>query len=269
MNREQLEERIAEFPHWNYKFDFDNGASTPLHDPKVVNRHKQRRRYFSSALVGLFGGSLSGHRVLDLGCGAGFWALEAIEAGADFVLGIDAHATSIEQAKLVFEGKGIEPARYGFERANIFEHELPGSFDIVLCVGLMHVIAKPVELFELMQRAGAEVIVVETELSQAPSSFFELASNPNPKLAVDHQLALIPTRQAVVELAEEFGYRTVALARNMTDYAGMDDYRRRRRLAFICSNGRSLSSLAAEEPWPSQAWRAALDPRALLQRRGR
>jgi len=269
VNREQLEERIAEFPHWNYKFEFDNGASTPLFDPKVVNRQEQRRRYFSSALVGLFGGSLSGHRVLDLGCGAGFWALEAIDAGADFVLGIDAHATFVDQAKLVFEGKGIEPERYSFEQGNIFEHVLPGSFDIVLCVGLMHVISKPVELFELIQRAGAEVIVIDTELSRAPSSFFELATVPNPKLAVDHQLALVPTRQAVVELAEEFGYRTVALAPNMTDYAGLDDYRLRRRLAFICSNGRSLDALSAEEPWSSQAWRTALDPRRLLQRLGR
>ena len=39
--------------------------------------------------MGACDGSLKGLRVLGLGCNAGWWSLKAIEAGCDFVAGID------------------------------------------------------------------------------------------------------------------------------------------------------------------------------------
>ncbi|HEX4188093.1 MAG TPA: class I SAM-dependent methyltransferase [Solirubrobacteraceae bacterium] len=258
MDVDELERRIAEFLHWDYRFEFDNGATTPLLDRRMVNRHEKRRHYFFDPLVGLFGGSLSGQRVLDLGCGQGFWSLHAIEAGADFVLALDADGTSIDQAKLVFEAKGIEPARYTFEQGDFFERRPSGSFDIALCLGVMHLVAKPFELFELMRDSGAEVIVIETDLSDRGGSSFEVDEVRKP---VDHSIALVPTRQAVAELAGEFGYQTVPLALNMADFTGMLDYHRRQRLAFFCSSGRSLDALRAEEPWLMPWWAAPLEQR--------
>lgn len=266
MTRDELEQRIAEFPRWNYRFEFDNGARTPLADSRMINRHEQRRRYFFDALISLFGGSLRGQRVLDLGCDAGFWSLQAIGAGADFVLGVDAQRYRIDQAKLVFEANGIDPARYRFEQANIFEHAPSERFDVVLCLALMDQIAKPVELFELIAATGAEIVLIETELSRARAAFFEVSRLTAPRKVVDHKIVLLPSREAVIELAGEFGYTTVPLARNITDYTGMRDYQHRRRLAFVCSNGRSLQALAVEEPWVIPWWLAPLDPRRRLQR---
>jgi SAM-dependent methyltransferase len=262
---DQLETRIAEFLHWNYRFEFDNGVRTPVLDRRLVNRQVQRKRYFFDALVRLFGGSLAGLRILDLGCSAGFWALHAIEAGADFVLGIDAEKTQIEQAQLVFEAKGIDPARYRFVQENIFAADLSGHFDVVLCLALMHQISKPVELFELMCSVGAEVILIETELARSSSSAFELS---RPRKAIDHDIALVPSRAAVIELAAAFGLGTVPLARNMTNYAGLDDYRRQQRLAFFCSSSRSLDTLAAEDEWLTPWWLAPLAQRGLQRFRG-
>ena len=265
MNPDQLETRIAEFLSWTYRFEFDNGVTTPVLDRRLVNRQAQRKRYFFDALVRLFGGSLSGLRILDLGCGAGFWALHAIEAGADFVLGVDAEKTPIEQAQLVFEAKGIDPARYHLEQQNIFAADLTGQFDVVLCLALMHQIAKPVELFELMCGAGAEVILIETELARATSSSFDVS---RPRKAIDRNIALVPSRAAVTELAAAFGLSTVPLARNMTNYAGMDDYRRQQRLAFFCSSSRSLETLATEDPWITPWWLTPLARRGLQRLRG-
>ena len=264
MDRKDLEQRIASFLHWDYRFDFDNGASTPLHNGRMVNRQEQRRRYFFDALLRASGGSLEGRRVLDIGCGPGFWALQAIEAGADFVLGVDAEHNYVEQAKLVFEAKGIDPARYAFEEGNILDRDAPGQFDVVLCLSVMHQVSKPVELFELISGAGAELIVIETELSRASSSYFEVS---RPRRSVEHKIALLPTRDAVGELADEFGYTTVPLKVNITDFTGMDDYRRRRRLAFICSKGKPLGMLPAEESWDKPWWAAPQDLVRDLQRR--
>lgn len=255
MTVEELQDQIAAFPRWHYKFEFDGGVTTPMPDLGMINRHEQRRRYFFEPLVRLTGGSLSGHRVLDLGCNAGFWSLEALAAGADYVHGVDAQQTYIDQANLVFEAKHVDPARYRFEQGNIFDQQVDRSFDVVLCLGLMEHVAKPVELFELIARAGAETVVIDTEISRARSSVFEVDNLYDPQSAVEHQLVLIPSRQALIELASQFGYETVPLEQNIADYSGMKDYRHQRRLAFICSKTTaSLRTLPREKRSPIVPW---------------
>jgi ubiquinone/menaquinone biosynthesis C-methylase UbiE len=262
LDANELQDRIAAFPIWNYQFEFEGGVKTPIADWQKVNRQEQRHSYFFKALLSLTGGSLEGRRVLDLGCSSGLWALHAIEAGAEFVLGVDGNETSIEQAELVFEAKGVDRSRYRFLTANVFEHDLAEQFDIALCLGLLNVVSKPVALFELMTGTGAELIVLDTGLSRAPTKLFEVDRLIEPRNAVDYDMVLVPTRQAVLELAGQFGFQTVPLAQNMTDYTSMEDYRSGERLAFICSKGVSLSSLEVEPRAPGNAWLAGIDRNA-------
>lgn len=262
----ELRARIAAFARWHYRFDFDGGISTSILDHGKINRHEQRRRYFFDALLRVTGGSLRGRRVLDLGCNAGFWALQAIEAGAEFVLGVDIQQLHIEQANLVFEAKGVDPDRYGFEQGDLFTHDLARDFDVVLCLGIMEHVAKPVELFEVIERAGAELLVIDTALSRRSSSYFELATLYEPDEIVDRALVLIPTQDAVIELAEEFGFAAVPLEQNITDYAGLEDYRGQRRLAFICSRETPLDMLPVA-PGSSLAARSLHRLRSARERR--
>jgi SAM-dependent methyltransferase len=262
---DELEARIAVFTQWNYRFDFDGGVATPVPDSRMINRQEQRRRYFFDALLGLYGGTLEGKRVLDLGCSAGFWALQAIEAGAEFVLGIDNQDTFIDQAELVFEAKGIDPSRYRFQRGDIFASRPQEHFDVVLCLAMMNQVSQPVELFELMSQTGAELLLVETELARSSSPVFALSTRGDGRKAEDATVVLVPSRSAVSELAGEFGYESVALARNMTDYTGLKDYATQRRLAFFCSKGPSLAALPEEEPLLLPWWLAPLDPRPRLR----
>jgi tRNA (mo5U34)-methyltransferase len=263
MQARELEERMAAFPSWRYEFHFDNGVTSPVSDRAIVNRQAQRQRYFFQRLLSLTGGSLRGRRVLDLGCNAGFWALQAIEAGADYVLGIDGQESYIEQAGLVFAASGVEAARYRFERADVFEYEFNAGFDVVLCLGLLDHVARPLELFELIAGVSPALIVIDTEVSRSRGSIFELARLYDARDAIGPPMTLIPSRSALSELAAQYGFQTVALALEITDYAGMSDYRRHRRLAFICSNGASLEALPAEPPAGVVPWWLR-DPRALL-----
>jgi 2-polyprenyl-3-methyl-5-hydroxy-6-metoxy-1,4-benzoquinol methylase len=238
---------------------------TPVAQVGQINRHEQRRSYFFDALLELAGGSLAGRRVLDLGCNAGMWSLLSLEAGADFVLGLDVHAPYIEQAELVFAAKGIDPARYRFEQADIFERDFAESFDVVLCLGVMEMSARPLELFELFRRVGAGIVVIDTAISPARFSCFEMVHVDDPRERTRQSLVLLPTMAAVGELAREFGMQTVALAHNMSDYAGMEDYRRGRRYAFIAvAPEMSLASLQGRRVEPPQPWwQQAGDPRKL------
>jgi hypothetical protein len=110
-----------------------------------------------------------------------------------------------------------------------------------------------------MTMTQAELIVLDTGLSRAPTKLFEVDRLIEPRNAVDYDMIFVPTRQAVLELAGQFGFETVPLAQNMTDYTSMEDYRRGERLAFVCSNGVSLSKLQVEPRAPVNAWLASVD----------
>jgi len=258
---EELERRIAAFPAWNYRFEFEGGVTTPVVNPELLNRQEQRRRYFFRALLHATGGTLRGRRVLDLGCNAGFWALQALQAGADFVLGVDAREAYLEQARLVFEAKGIDPARWRLQQGNVLGLQLRERFDVVLCLGLLDQVAKPFELFELIAAAEPQLVVIDSEISRSRTSVFEVDTLYRRENAVDYETVLIPSRLALIELAAQFGFQTVPLPQNMTDYGGMRDYLHQRRLAFICAKeGVSLDALEGERrasvPWWVTALRA-------------
>lgn len=266
MDAQELQERIAAFPRWDYLFQFEGGVQTPLRDRARINRHEQRRRLFFEPLLALLGGSLGGRRVLDLGCGPGFWALAAIEAGAELVAGVDLSREYLAQAELVFAAKGVDPARYRFEQADALGVDLGdgfgGGFDVVLCLGLLDHLCKPVELFERMAATGAELLVIDTTLSRSRASIFEVSRPPAARHVAGDGLVLVPSRDALADLAGRIGFHSVPLALNVESWQGMDDYRRRRRLAFICSRTLDLTGLAAEPAPPRLPWWVR-DPRAL------
>jgi SAM-dependent methyltransferase len=225
---------------------------------EASERTAAQRRYFFEPLLALAGGSLQGRRVLDAGCGDGLWSLEALAAGAEAVLGVDEDQAAIEAARRRAEAAGADPQRLRFEHAPVPPPALDGRYDVALCIGLMERSGKPVELFELLLAAGAELVAIDTEVSGAPSSFFELSLAPGEGAG---GVALLPSREAVVELAAEFGYDCVPLAHAMGGSAGVADYRSQRRVAFLCASEVSLAELEWEEPPPvTPWWRALIDP---------
>lgn len=234
---QDLAARVASFPRWHYEFELD-GVRTPIFDPDHVNRHAQRKEYFFTPLVRLCGGSLAGKRVLDLGCNAGFWSLAAIEAGAEFVLGVDGRQMHVDQANLVFGAKGIDPSRYRFDVSDVFRADLDEEpFDVVLCLGLLYHVSKPFELMERMSRWSTDLVVIDTALLAAKGPYFRLAQQnlDSPRSAVDRALALHPTSEAVARLAREYGFRCVMLHPRFTSWQGSGSYRDGGRRAFICA----------------------------------
>ncbi|WP_017593078.1 class I SAM-dependent methyltransferase [Nocardiopsis potens] len=236
MDAEEIDRGIAAFPYWHYEFDL-NGRRTPVWRDGHGNRHRQRRRYLLDPLVEWAGGSLRGRRLLDLGCNSGFWSLSAVEAGCDFVLGVDGRASHVEQARFVFRARGVPPERYRFRRADVerYDPAEDGPFDVVLLLGLLYHLARPVEVLERIAALEPEAIVIDTALSRAPGAFLELhrESPEVPHNALRDSLVLVPTAQAVLELAALAGYQARMLAPDFTDHTGAEDYRTGARRAFL------------------------------------
>ena len=253
MDQEQIREKIASFPRWHYQFDLA-GNLTPIYRQKWTVRHHERKRYFFDPMVDLLGGSLKGKRVLDLGCNAGWWSLNAVEAGADFVLGIDGRQMHADQANFVFEVKGIEPSRYRFVVGNLYEANLKqyGTFDVVFCFGLMYHIAKPMTLIELISEVNSDVLVIDTGVIRLPGSFLRYRQEKmdDPRATMEHELVSSPTKEAVRDMVQTLGYRAVCLRPQFQDWTGSKRYEIGLRRAFLCAKKTDLSRLAAPtEPW--------------------
>jgi len=234
-------------------------------------RHKERKKYFFDFLVQLLGGSLVGKRVLDLGCNAGFWSLCAVESGCDFVLGIDGRLMHIDQANFVFRVNQVEKSKYDFIEGNIFNLDLRqfGAFDVVLCLGLMYHINKHVNLLESIDYINNDILVIDTDLHQLPGSYLKLQHEPlsDPRNAVAHELVMAPTRQAVSDLVQEFGYSVVTLKPRFQTYTGSRDYQLRARRAFLCAKQTDLTRLPAEEVEPTNLPTQLVDTSALIVHR--
>jgi SAM-dependent methyltransferase len=255
MQDEEIRQKIASFPRWHYQFDL-RGNLTPIHKEGHINRHTQRKRHFFDPVVRLLGGSLEGKRVLDLASNAGYWSLASIEAGADYVLGIEGRQMHVDQANFVFEVKEIERERYDFVVGDIFETDFRqfGTFDVVLYLGLMYHISKPMELMEKISEVNDDILVIDTTLAKARGSFLKIVPQDPDSFnsAVDRPIAMRPTKQAVRDLAENFGYSVVTLepdfrnAKGASAWRGGGDYRDGLRRAFICAKKTDLSHLSAK-----------------------
>jgi len=253
MDQEQIRQKIASFPRWHYQFDLA-GNLTPIFREKWIIRHAERKRYFFDPVVDVLGGSLKGKRVLDLGCNAGFWSLNAAEAGADFVLGVDGRQMHVDQSNFVFEVKGIEPSRYHFAQGNLYDFDFSAwaPFDIVFCFGLMYHIAKPMGLIELIARINSDILVIDTGIIRLPGSFvrYRQESTNDPRATMEYELVSSPTKEAIRDMVGTLGYKAVTLKPQFRNYVGSRRYEVGLRRAFLAAKKTDLSKLRVPvEPW--------------------
>ncbi len=223
---------------------------------KKINRHEQRKKHFIDPLAQLYGGSLAGKRVLDLASNAGFWSLKSLEAGCDYVLGIEGRQMHVDQAEFVFDVKEVDKDRYDFVLGDIFETDFKqfGKFDVVLCLGLMYHVSKHMELLEKISEVNEDILIIDTTLSKVSGSFLEVKGQKRESYisAVDSGIAMHPTKQAVRDLAEEFDYNVVTLepdfrdADGNPDWTGAKDFEGGARRVFFCSKKTDLANLTAK-----------------------
>lgn len=244
MKNEEVVQKIQSFPRWHYLFHLKGGITTPIFDEQYINRHNQRKKHFFDVL------DFRGKRVLDLGCNAGWWSLGAVEKGGEFVLGIDGRPMHIDQANLVFEVNGIEKDKYEFVQGDVLEVDYReyGTFDVVLCLGLMHHISRPMDLLEKISEVNSDLLVIDTNLSRAPGSYLEVRydSLDDFRGAIDRELILCHTKQSLAGMVRAFGYSIVMLRPDFDDWTRCMDYKRRVRGAFVCAKNTPLSSFEVE-----------------------
>jgi tRNA (mo5U34)-methyltransferase len=116
---------------------------------------------------------LSGKSVLDVGCNAGFYAIEAKRRGAARVLGVDGQRQHVRQAVFVRKALGLD---IEYRRMNVYEltRRNVGEFDITLALGLLYHLKHLVLALENLYEVTRETLIIETAImppERTPESF--------------------------------------------------------------------------------------------------
>ena len=105
----------------------------------------------------------AGRSVLDIGCNAGFYAIEMKRRGADRVLGIDSDERYLAQARFAAE---VEGADIEFRRMSVYElAKLGERFDLVLFMGVLYHLRHPLLALDLLhEHVVGDMLVFQSML---------------------------------------------------------------------------------------------------------
>jgi SAM-dependent methyltransferase len=112
----------------------------------------------SGTAAAIFDESLDGKSVLDLGCKFGYFCFYAEEHGASKVLGADIDAENIRKSRLLGECRA---SKAEFKRIDIETAPIPGQFDYVLCLNVLHHLRNPVSALEKLIAATRQKLILE------------------------------------------------------------------------------------------------------------
>ncbi len=141
---------------WFQNLDLKGVATAPRHFLGDYPRSKWR--HISTALPE----RMDGLSVLDVGCNAGFHALECKRRGARTVIGVDADARYLAQARLAAEVLELE---VDWRQMSVYHlPELGQQFDYVFFLGVLYHLRYPLYALDLVVQAVRHKLVFQTML---------------------------------------------------------------------------------------------------------
>lgn len=194
----EIERRVQELGPWFHNMELGGVRTAPDHFLGDYPRLKWRG--FAHALPA----DLSGTTVLDVGCNAGFYALEMKRRGAERVVAIDSDARYLAQARLASEVTGLE---LELRELSVYDVGALGErFDLVLFMGVLYHLRHPLlaldllhehvvgerMLFQSLQRGSPDVRPLERDYPFSERAIFD--DHGYPKLHfVERKYARDPT----------------------------------------------------------------------------
>ncbi len=118
---------------------------------------------------------LSGKTVLDIGCNAGFYAMEMKRRGASRVLGIDFDDDYLAQAHFAADVEGLDVE---FRKLSVYDIGALGeSFDIVLFIGVFYHLRHPLLALDLIHEHVARDLLVFQSMQRGADEIMDIASD--------------------------------------------------------------------------------------------
>ena len=184
LSHDEIREKIEALGPWFHNLDLNGIRTAPNHFLGDYPNNKWRQ--FADALPS----DLRGLAILDIGCNAGFYAMEMKRRGADHVVAIDTDEEYLNQARFAAALNDLE---IEFRILSVYDIGLLARrFDIVLFMGVFYHLRHPLLaldlihehaardllVFQSMQRGSPNVTWVESDYDFWEDSHFSDAGYP-------------------------------------------------------------------------------------------
>jgi len=138
----EIRRKVDALGPWFHNLDLHGVPTAPAHFLGDYPSVKWRR--FADAVPS----SLKGKTVLDIGCNAGFYAMEMKRRGADRVLGLDSRDEYLAQARFAAEVNGLDVE---FRNLSVYDvGKLGEKFDLVIFMGVLYHLRHPLLALDLI-----------------------------------------------------------------------------------------------------------------------
>lgn len=165
----EIVKRIEDLGPWFHNMELGGIMTAPQHFLGDYPTFKWNR--FQEALPR----DLRGMTVLDVGCNAGFYALEMKRRGADRVVGIDSDPRYLQQAGLAAEVLGLD---IELQRMSVYDvADLGERFDLVLFMGVLYHLRYPLYALDLLREHVVGDAMVFQSMMRGDSEIAEVAED--------------------------------------------------------------------------------------------
>lgn len=207
---------LDEAQYWHYRFQFPWRETIPTR-PGWAERVEKRRRHFFEPLLAHYHGSLSGKRVLDLGCCQGYWSFLSRASGAQSVLGIDSSPSFIREAQAAAVALGVHYC--GFHWAHLEDDvwwDLDVDRDITLLLGTLYHLTDPIYVLRRAMSFTKETIVLDGEVIPGTDPSFRLVKRTpgeptTIRSGMTSDLRTIGTVSALVAILKDGGFSNITV----------------------------------------------------------
>jgi tRNA (mo5U34)-methyltransferase len=198
LSTEEIRARVEALGPWFHNLDLGGVRTAPAHFLGDYPAVKWRR------FADMIAPDLSGRTVLDIGCNAGFYAMEMKRRGAARVVGVDFDEGYLKQARFAAKVSGLD---IEFRRLSVYDLATLGErFDIVLFMGVLYHlrfpllaldlihehVARDLLVFQSMQRGSAQVEPLPEDFDFWETEPFDRPAYPRLHF-VEHSYAGDPT----------------------------------------------------------------------------
>jgi tRNA (mo5U34)-methyltransferase len=178
MTRDEILQRVETLAPWFHCIELGAGVSTKT--ASVTGEPADHPRGTWEIIQRCLPENLSGKTVLDVGCNAGFYSIEAKRLGAARVLGVDAQRHLINQALFVRRALSLD---IEYRRMSVYDlsRSSVGGFDITLALGLIYHCKHLVLALEKLFEVTNDLLIIETAIlppNKTPRSFEDAVAGP-------------------------------------------------------------------------------------------
>jgi tRNA (mo5U34)-methyltransferase len=179
LTRDELLRKVEALAPWFHCIELGEGVKTKT--SSVTGESADHPQGTWEIVKRCLPADLSGKSVLDVGCNAGFYSIEAKRRGAARVLGVDAQRHLINQALFVRRALGLD---IEYRRMSVYDlsRSSVGQFDITLALGLIYHCKHLVLALERLFEVTKDLLIIETAilpLKKTPKSFQDDVAGPS------------------------------------------------------------------------------------------